>query len=99
MIIAQERYLLGWNGLNNLTNSNSTIGIGKVILQYKISGRYSASDADVLSEKLNGQACIEDDSYGGILVVSSRYRSASGIDGIVRKISEECGLYFEEYSV
>ena len=83
----------------NMSGANSTIGISKVILQYKISGRYCADDADVLAEKLNNQACIEADSYGGILVVSSRYRNAGGIDGIVRKISEECGMYFEEYSV
>ena len=82
-----------------MSGANSIIGISKITLQYKISGRYSATDADVLSEKLNGQACIEADSYGGILVVSSRYRNAGGIDGIVRKISEECGMYFEEYSV
>ena len=82
-----------------MSDANSIIGISKITLQYKISGRYSATDADVLSEKLNGQACIEADSYGGILVVSSRYRNAGGIDGIVRKISEECGMYFEEYSV
>lgn len=82
-----------------MSGANSIIGISKVNLQYKISGRYSASDADVLSEKLNDQACIEADSYGGILVVSSMYMNASGIDGIVRKISEECGMYFEEYSV
>lgn len=83
----------------NMSGANSTIGISNVVLQYKISGRYSASDADVLAEKLNNQACIEADSYGGVLVVSSRYRNAGGIDGIVRKNSEECGLYFEEYSV
>lgn len=81
------------------SGANSIIGISKITLQYKISGRYSATDADVLADKLNDQACVEADSYGGILVVSSRYRNASGIDGIVRKIAEECGMYFEEYSV
>lgn len=50
-------------------------------------------------KKLNNQACIEADSYGRVLVVSSRYRNAGGIDGIVRKIAEECEMYFEEYSV
>lgn len=83
----------------NTSGANSTIGISKVILQYKISGRYSASDADVLADKLNDQNYIESDCYGSILVVCSRYRNASGIDSIVRKISEEFGLYFEEYSV
>lgn len=81
-----------------MSGANSTIGISKITLQYKISGRYCADDADVLAEKLNNQACIEADSYGGVLVVSSRYRNSGGIDGIVRKISKECGLYFEEYS-
>lgn len=99
MIIAHERYLLGWNGLNNLTNSYSAIRIGKVILQYKVSGRYSATDADVLAENINEQNHIEADCYGSTLVVCSRYRNASGIDSVVRKIAEECGLYFEEYSV
>ena len=83
----------------NMSGDNSTIGIRNITLQYKISGRYCADDADVLAEKLNNQACIEADSYGGTLVVSSRYRNAVGIDDIVRKISEECGMYFEEYSV
>ena len=82
-----------------MSGTNSTIGISKTTLQYKISGRYCADDADVLAEKLNNQVRIEADSYGGVLVVSSRYRNAGGIDGIVRKISEECGMYFEEYSV
>lgn len=82
-----------------MTNSNSTIGISKVILQYKISGRYSASDADVLTDNLNDQNFIEADCYCSTIVVCSRYRNASGIDGIVRKIAEECGMYFEEYSV
>lgn len=82
-----------------MTASNSTIGISKVILQYKISGKYSASDADVLAENINDQNYIEADCYGGTLVVCSRYRNAGGIDSIVRKIAEECGLYFEEYSV
>lgn len=82
-----------------MSGANSIISISKITLQYKISGRYSATDADVLADKLNDQACVEADSYGGILVVSSRYRNASGIDGIVRKIAEECGMYFEEYSV
>ena len=79
--------------------SNGTIGISKVILQYKISGRYSAFDADVLADHINDQNFIEADCYGSTLVVCSRYRNASGIDSIVRKIAEECGLYFEEYSV
>lgn len=82
-----------------MNNSNSTLGISKIILQYKVSGWYCADDADVLAEKLNNQAYIEADSYGGVLVVSSSFRNAGGIDGIVRKISEECGMYFEEYSV
>ena len=82
-----------------MAESNSTIGISKVILQYKISGRYSASDADVLAENINEQNYIEADRYGSTLVVCSKYRNASGIDSIVRKIAEECGLYFEEYSV
>lgn len=82
-----------------MSGANSIIGISKITLQYKISGRYSATDVDVLADKLNDQACVEAGSYGGILVVSSRYRNASGIDGIVRKIAEECGMYFEEYSV
>ena len=82
-----------------MIGANSTIGISKVTLQYKISGRYCADDADVLAEKLNNQACIESDSYGGILVVSSRYRNAGGIDGVVREIAEECGMYLEEYNV
>lgn len=82
-----------------MTNSNSTIGISKVILQYKVSGRYSATDADILAEKINDQNFIEADCYGSTLVVCSRYRNAGGIDSIVRKIAEECGLYFEEYSV
>lgn len=69
----------------NMSGANSTIGISKITLQYRISGRYCADDADVLSEKLNNQACIEADSYGGVLAVSSRYRNAGGIDGIVRK--------------
>lgn len=34
-----------------MSGANSTIGISKVILQYKVSGRYSASDADVLAKK------------------------------------------------
>lgn len=80
-----------------MSGANSTIGISKVTLQYKISGRYSASD--VLADKINDQNFIEADCYGSTLVVCSRYRNASGIDGIVRKIAEECGLYFEEYSV
>ena len=82
-----------------MIESNSTIGISKVILQYKISGRYSATDADVLAENLNDQNYIEADCYGSTLVVCSRYRNASGIDSIVRKIAEECGMYFGEYSV
>ena len=82
-----------------MTNSNITIGISKVILQYKVSGRYSASDADVLANNINEQNFIEADCYGNTLVVCSRYRNASGIDSVVRKIAEECGLYFEEYSV
>ena len=81
-----------------MTESNSTIGISKVILQYKVSGRYSATDADVLAEKINDQNYIEADCYGSTLVVCSRDRNASGIDSIVRKISEERGMYFEEYS-
>lgn len=83
----------------NMSGANSTIGIRKIILQYKVSGRYSAYDADVLTDKLNDQNYIEADCYGSALVVCSRYRNASGIDGIVRKIAEECGMYFEEYSV
>ena len=82
-----------------MTNSNSTIGISKVIFQYKISGRYSTSNADVLAEAINDQNYIEADCYGSTLVVCSRYRNSSGIDGIVRKIAEECGMHFEEYSV
>ena len=82
-----------------MTESNSTIGISKVILQYKVSGRYSASDADVLVDKINDQNYIEADCYGSTLVVCSRYRNAGGIDSIVRKIAEECGMYFEEYGV
>lgn len=82
-----------------MTESNSTIGISKVILQYKVSGRYSATDADVLADKINDQNFIEADCYGSILVVCSRYRNANGIDSIVRKIAEECGMYFEEYNV
>ena len=82
-----------------MTESNSTIGISKVILQYKVSGRYSATDADVLADNINDQNFIEADCYGSTLVVCSRYRNAGGIDSIVRKIAEECGLYFEEYSV
>lgn len=82
-----------------MTASNSTIGVSKVILQYKISGRYSASDADVLADNLNDQDFIEADCYGSTLIVCSRYRNASGIDGIVRKIAEECGMYFEAYNV
>lgn len=79
-----------------MSGANSTIGISKVTLQYKVSGRYSASDADVLTDNLNDQNFIEADCYGS---VCSRYRNAGGIDGIVRKIAEECGMYFEEYSV
>ncbi len=82
-----------------MTNSNSTLGIRKVILQYKVSVRYSDSDADVLAEKINDQNYIEADCCGSTLAVCSRHRNASGIDSIVRKIAEECGLYFEEYSV
>ena len=82
-----------------MTESNSTIGISKVILQDKVSGRYSATDADVLADNINDQNFIEADCYGSTLVVCSRYRNAGGIDSIVRKIAEECGLYFEEYSV
>lgn len=82
-----------------MTVSNSTLGISKVILQYKVSGRYSASDADVLAEKINDQNYIEADCYGNTLIVCSRYRNAGGIDSVVRKIAEECGMYFEEYSV
>ena len=82
-----------------MTASNSTIGISKVILQYKVSGRYSASDADVLAANINDQSYIEADCYGSTLVVGSRYRDAGGIDSVVRKIAEECGLCFEEYSV
>lgn len=82
-----------------MTDSNSTIGISKVILQYKVSGRYSASDADVLAANINDQNYIEADCYGSTLVVCSRYRNAGGIDSVVRKIAEECGMYLEEYSV
>lgn len=82
-----------------MTASNSTIGISKAILQYKISGKYSASDADVLVDKINDKNFIGADCYGSTLVVCSRYRNAGGIDSIVRKIAEECGMYFEEYSV
>lgn len=82
-----------------MSGANSTIGISKITLQYKISGRYSASDADVLADKINDQNFIEADCYGGVLVVSSRHRNAGAIDGIVRKISEECGMYFEDYNV
>lgn len=82
-----------------MTESNSTISISKVILQYKVSGRYSATDVDVLANNINEQNFIEADCYGNTLIVCSRYRNASGIDSIVRKIAEECGLYFEEYSV
>lgn len=83
----------------NMSGDNSTIGISKITLQYKISGRYSASDAEVLADKINDQNFIEVDCYGSTLVVCSRHRNAGGIDSIVRKIAEECGLYFEEYSV
>lgn len=83
----------------NMSGANSTIGISKVTLQYKVSGRYCASDADVLADKINDQNFIEADCYGSTLVVSSKYRNASGIDVIVRKIAEEFGLYFEEHSV
>lgn len=83
----------------NTNGDNSTIGISKVTLQYKISGRHSVSDADVLADHINDQNFIESDCYGSTLVVCSRHRNASGIDGIVRKIAEERGLYFEEYSV
>lgn len=82
-----------------MTAPNSTIGISKVTLQYKVSGKYSASDADVLAENINDQNYIEADCYDSTLVVCSRYRNAGGIDSIVRKIAEECGMYFEEYSV
>lgn len=82
-----------------MSEYNSTIGISKVTLQYKISGRYCADDADVLAEKLNNQACIAADCYGSTIVVCSWCRNAGGIDGIVRKIAEECGIYFEEYNV
>lgn len=82
-----------------MSGANSKIGISKVTLQYKISGRYSASDADVLADKINDQNFIETDCYGSTIVVCSRYRNAGGIDGIVRKIAEECGMYFEEYIV
>ena len=82
-----------------MIGSNSTIDISKVILQYKVSGRYSASDADVLAEKINDQNFIEADCYGSTLIVCSRYRNAGVIDSVVRKIAEECGVYFEEYIV
>ena len=82
-----------------MTESNNTLGISKIILQYKISGRHSATDADALAEIINDQNFIEADCYGSTLVVYSKYRNASGIDSIVRKIAEERGLYFEEYSV
>ena len=83
----------------NRSGANSTIGIIKITLQYKISGRYSASDADVLAKNINDQNYIEADCYGRTLTVCSRYRNASGIDSVVRKIAEECGMYFEEHSV
>mgnify|MGYP000949632122 CR=1 FL=1 len=83
----------------NMSGANSTIGISKVILQYKVSGRYSVSDADVLVDHKNYQNFIEADCYGSTLVVCSRYRNSGGIDSVVRKIAEECGMYFEEYSV
>lgn len=82
-----------------MSGANSTIGISKITLRYKISGRYRADDADVLVDKINDQNFIEAYCYGSTLVVCSRYRNASGIDGIVRKIAEECGMHFEEYSV
>ena len=48
----------------NMSCANSTMGISKITLQYKISGRYSASDADVLADKINYQNFIEADCYG-----------------------------------
>ena len=83
----------------NMSGANSIIGISNITLQYKISGRYSASDADVLDKNINDQNYIEADCYGRTLAVCSRYLNASGIDSVVRKIAEECGMYFEEYSV
>lgn len=83
----------------NTSGANSIIGISKITLKYKISGRYSASDAGVLADKINDQNFIEADCFGSTMVVCSRHRNSSGIDGIVRKMAEECGLYFEEYSV
>lgn len=35
-----------------MSGANSTIGISKITLQYKISGWYCADDADVLAEKI-----------------------------------------------
>lgn len=83
----------------NMSGTINTIDISKVILQYKVSGRYSATDAGVLAKKINEQNYIEADCYGNTLVVCSKHRNSGGIDSIVRKIAEECGMYFEWYGV
>lgn len=41
-----------------MSGANSIIGISKVTLQYKIPGRHSASDADVLADNINDQNFI-----------------------------------------
>ena len=48
----------------NMIGANSTIGISKITFQYKVSGWYCASDADVLTDNLNDQNFIEADCYG-----------------------------------